>query len=130
MRKVSFFEGSCKFAPELSENSVGLAKPPGKKRDTAWEKLKGKKPSSPTVKRKTIVPVAVDSSGLPIFPVVVGSLSVFSLGEIVTDRLNFHDEDVVYPLNYCSERVYGSLADPTKRGTYSCMILDGGIGPL
>lgn len=130
MRKVSVLEGTCKFVPEVSENSVALVKPPGKKRDVAWEKLKGRKASSPTVKRKTIVPVAVDSSGLPVFPVVLGSLSVFSLGEIVTDRLNFHDEDVVYPLNYCSTRVYGSLVDPTNPCTYSCMIVDGGVGPL
>lgn len=93
-------------------------------------KCKTKKNINTAVKRKTLVPVPVDSSGLPVFPVNLGSLSVHSLGEIITDRLTFHDEDLIYPVGFCSTRVYGSLSDPTSPCIYTCMILDGGNAPM
>ena len=93
-------------------------------------KTKAKKTPSAGVKRKTLVPVPVDSSGLPVFPVNLGSLSVHSLGEIITDRLTFHDEDLIYPVGFCSTRVYGSLSDPTQPCIYTCMISDGGNAPM
>lgn len=93
-------------------------------------KTKAKKNVNTGVKRKTLVPVPVDSSGLPVFPVNLGSLSVHSLGEIITDRLTFHDEDLIYPVGFCSTRVYGSLSDPTQPCIYTCMISDGGNAPM
>lgn len=110
---------------------TNLSKPGStKKRDGAWEKVKGRKTLPAGVKRKTIVPVPVDSSGLPVFPVNLGSLSVHSLGEIITDRSSFHDEDLIYPVGFCSTRIYGSLTDPSTPCIYTCMILDGGAAPL
>ncbi|TNN75009.1 Transforming growth factor beta regulator 1 [Liparis tanakae] len=47
--------------------------------------------------RKLVQPIALDSSGRPVFPIALGGLTVYSLGEIITDRMLFHDECAIYP---------------------------------
>jgi len=41
-----------------------------------------KKSGSSTQPRRRITPVPLDSSGRPIFPIELGSLTVYSLGEV------------------------------------------------
>lgn len=143
LKRTYQFESTAKQSVDLSEQNYMKAQMDqstqkstisGKKHKTDFTadslKMKHKKNLYANVKRKTLVPVPVDSSGLPVFPVNLGSLSVHSLGEIITDRLTFHDEDLIYPVGFCSTRVYGSLSDPTSPCIYTCMILDGGNAPL
>lgn len=144
LKKAYQYESVAKQSLEMSDPSQNYFKSQmlqhnqkvssGKKKpgESVPDSIKGKakKNVNTGIKRKTLVPVPVDSSGLPVFPVNLGSLSVHSLGEIITDRLTFHDEDLIYPVGFCSTRVYGSLSDPTSPCIYTCMILDGGNAPV
>lgn len=120
------------FKSQMLQPNQKVSSSKKKPGESAPDSTKGKtkKNVNTSIKRKTLVPVPVDSSGLPVFPVNLGSLSVHSLGEIITDRLTFHDEDLIYPVGFCSTRVYGSLSDPTSPCIYTCMILDGGNAPV
>lgn len=79
--------------------------------------------------RKLVQPIALDPCGRPIFPIVLGGLTVYSLGEIICDRSGFHDEIAIYPVGFCSTRVYVSLRNPDQKCLYTCQIKDGGTGP-
>ncbi|CAN9511543.1 unnamed protein product [Ophioblennius macclurei] len=79
--------------------------------------------------RKLVQPIALDSSGRPVFPIVLGGVTVYSLGEIITDRMLFHDECAIYPVGFCSTRVFASMKNPDQQCLYTCQIKDGGAGP-
>ncbi|RVE64544.1 hypothetical protein OJAV_G00126850 [Oryzias javanicus] len=79
--------------------------------------------------RKLVQPIPLDSSGRPVFPIVLGGLTVYSLGEIITDRVLFHDECAIYPVGFCSTRIYASMKNPEQQCLYTCQIKDGGAGP-
>ncbi|XP_075420266.1 transforming growth factor beta regulator 1-like [Tenrec ecaudatus] len=79
--------------------------------------------------RKLVQPIALDPSGRPVFPIGLGGLTVYSLGEIITDRPGFHDEHAIYPVGYCSTRVYASMQCPNQKCLYTCQIKDGGMQP-
>uniref|UniRef100_A0A8C1X006 Transforming growth factor beta regulator 1 n=1 Tax=Cyprinus carpio TaxID=7962 RepID=A0A8C1X006_CYPCA len=78
---------------------------------------------------KLVQPISLDSSGRPVFPIVLGGLTVYSLGEIITDRALFHDETAIYPVGFCSTRIFASLKNPDLKCLYTCQIKDGGQGP-
>lgn len=75
-------------------------------------------------KKRTVQPIPLDSSGRPVFPIDLGRLKIHSLGEVISDRSEFHTEDAIYPVGYVSTRVYGSLKDPTVKCIYTCKISD------
>uniref|UniRef100_A0A3Q3FST4 Transforming growth factor beta regulator 1 n=1 Tax=Labrus bergylta TaxID=56723 RepID=A0A3Q3FST4_9LABR len=79
--------------------------------------------------RKLVQPISLDSCGRPVFPIVLGGLTVYSLGEIITDRMLFHDECAIYPVGFCSTRVFASKKNPDQQCLYTCQIKDGGAGP-
>nr|XP_006209897.1 transforming growth factor beta regulator 1 isoform X1 [Vicugna pacos] len=79
--------------------------------------------------RKLVQPIALDPSGRPVFPIGLGGLTVYSLGEIITDRPGFHDESAIYPVGYCSTRTYASMKCPDQECLYTCQIKDGGSQP-
>nr|XP_004670661.1 transforming growth factor beta regulator 1 [Jaculus jaculus] len=79
--------------------------------------------------RKLVQPITLDPSGWPVFPIGLGGLTVYSLGEIITDRPGFHDESAIYPVGYCSTRVYASMKCPDQKCLYTCQIKDGGVQP-
>ncbi|VCX10399.1 unnamed protein product [Gulo gulo] len=79
--------------------------------------------------RKLVQPIALDPSGRPVFPIGLGGLTVYSLGEIITDRPGFHDESAIYPVGYCSTRTYASVKCPDQKCLYTCQIKDGGMQP-
>jgi hypothetical protein len=49
--------------------------------------------------------------------------------QVVSDRPDYHSEDLIFPVGYCSTRVYGSLKDPERKCVYTCKIVDGGTAP-
>ncbi|KAK8837464.1 choline dehydrogenase 6 [Tritrichomonas musculus] len=53
-----------------------------------------------------------------------------SLGEIVYDRVNYHNENYIYPVGYQVEKEYYSIADPSKQTIYRSTVLDGGESPI
>lgn len=85
--------------------------------------LKIRKSSSKS-RKKFVQPIPVDQAGKPIFPIELGRLTVHSLGEVISDRPEFHCENAIYPVGYVSTRIYGSLRDPTQNCVYTCKISD------
>lgn len=79
--------------------------------------------------RKVVQLIPLDVHGRPIFPISLGDLTVYSLGEVVSDRLAYHTEDLIYPVGYCSTRVYANLRDVRTKSLYTCKILDSGSKP-
>ena len=73
--------------------------------------------------------IPLDVHGRPIFPIALGDLTIYSLGEVVTDRVAYHTEDLIYPVGFCSTRIYASLTDARTKSLYTCKILDGGPIP-
>lgn len=87
-----------------------------------------KKSSSLCKKKKLVNSIPLDANGKPIFPIVLGDFTVHSLGE-VCDKIEYHTDELIYPVGYCSTRIYGSLKDPEKQCVYTCKVMDGGQAP-
>ena len=47
----------------------------------------------------------------------------------VCDKSEYHTEELIYPVGYCSTRIFGSLKDPEKQCVYTCKVMDGGQAP-
>ncbi|KAG7278509.1 hypothetical protein CRUP_004118 [Coryphaenoides rupestris] len=41
----------------------------------------------------------------------------------------FHDQCAIYPVGFCSTRVFASMKNPEQQCLYTCQIKDGGAGP-
>jgi len=67
--------------------------------------------------------------GRPLFPITLGNLTIYSLGDVVSDRIAYHTEELIFPVGYCSTRIYANLRDPRTKSLYTCKILDGGPKP-
>lgn len=80
------------------------------------------------MRKKVVQQIPLDSTGRPVFPIELGGLTVHSLGEVVTDKPDFHTEEVIYPVGYVCTRVYGNLKDPTVKCIYTCKISDDNNG--
>lgn len=85
---------------------------------------KSRRPSVKSNKKKYVQPIPLDNSGRPIFPIDLGRLTIHSLGEVVSDRPEFHSEEAIFPVGYVTTRIYGSLKDPTIRCIYTNKISD------
>ncbi|KAM9763684.1 transforming growth factor beta regulator 1 [Dama dama] len=133
--------GTLQGAGPVSGPTTGAEEPFGKK-SKKEKKEKGKENNKLEVLKKTskkkkmeagarkpVQPIALDPSGRPVFPIGLGGLTVYSLGEIITDRPGFHDETAIYPVGYCSTRVYASMRNPDQECLYTCQIKDGGTQP-
>ncbi len=91
-------------------------------------RVKTKRSSGVSTKR-LVQQIPLDSTGKPIFPIKLSSLTVHSLGQIVTDRTDYHDEHCIYPTGFCSSRMYTSAKDPRNKCLYTCKVLDAGLTP-
>ncbi|KAM9801354.1 transforming growth factor beta regulator 1 [Neosynchiropus ocellatus] len=129
--------GTLNLPSVLSTGDEGILKKPKKERkergrENGKEELQkkiSKKRKLADGSRKLVQPIPLDSSGRPVFPIVLGGLTVYSLGEIITDRTLFHDEFAIYPVGFCSTRVFASMKNPEQQCLYTCQIKDGGAGP-
>ncbi|CAO3600531.1 unnamed protein product [Absidia cylindrospora] len=92
-----------------------------KKRDT-------KPPNATDV--RPFVEVDRDTNGRYILPVEVDSWTVLDLGNVVWDRVAFHNQRYLYPVGYCVKKWYRSMVDPHSDTQYTCQILDGGDEPI
>ncbi|RKP12943.1 hypothetical protein BJ684DRAFT_20536, partial [Piptocephalis cylindrospora] len=70
-----------------------------------------------------------DSSGKPILPLKVGILRLISVGTIMADRPEFHNERYIWPVGYKVSRPFASLIHKDRDTTVTCTVLDGGNGP-
>ncbi|XP_026782739.2 transforming growth factor beta regulator 1 isoform X2 [Pangasianodon hypophthalmus] len=129
--------GQCQGSgPSVSDD--GFLKKPKKERkergkengrEEVTKKMSKKRKVAEGGTRKLVQPIPLDSSGRPVFPIVLGGLTVYSLGEIITDRSHFHDESAIYPVGFCSTRVFASMKNPEQQCLYTCQIKDGNQGP-
>ncbi|XP_045189501.1 transforming growth factor beta regulator 1-like [Mercenaria mercenaria] len=93
--------------------------------------VKSKPKKSKIAGGKHIVPpIPLDNAGRPMFPLVLGDLTLYSIGEIVPDRPGFHTSNSIFPVGYCSTRVYANIQNPDRQCLYTCKITDGGNGPM
>ncbi|XP_033323482.1 transforming growth factor beta regulator 1 [Megalopta genalis] len=116
---------STLFNPECS-----TPKKAAKKRvSTDGSETKNKSKRYNKIMRKVVQLIPMDMHGRPIFPISLGDLTVYSLGEVISDRIPYHTEDLIYPVGYCSTRVYANLRDVKTKSFYTCKILDGGSKP-
>ncbi|GFR63643.1 transforming growth factor beta regulator 1-like [Elysia marginata] len=74
------------------------------------------------VHKRVIPPLMLDSLGRPVFPMVLGDVTLHSIGEIVLDRPSFHSPESIYPAGYCITRMYGSLHKPHSSCLWTCKI--------
>ncbi|KAG7160910.1 Transforming growth factor beta regulator 1-like [Homarus americanus] len=81
-----------------------------------------KKPKLASLKRKLSDP----SQGSPS---ATTSPSGSSERTIVSEREAYHREQCIFPVGFCSSRIFASLRDPLKPVLYTCKILDGGLIP-
>ncbi|CAK6967338.1 transforming growth factor beta regulator 1 isoform X1 [Scomber scombrus] len=134
---ASGLSGGHNLTSVVSTGDEGpLKKPKKERKERGRENGKEELPKKMSKKRKLadgsrklVQPIALDSSGRPVFPIALGGLTVYSLGEIITDRMLFHDECAIYPVGFCSTRVFASMKNPDQQCLYTCQIKDGGTGP-
>ncbi|KAG9482406.1 hypothetical protein GDO78_011214 [Eleutherodactylus coqui] len=93
------------------------------------KKLSKKKRVGGGAPHRWVQPILLDPCGRPVFPIALDDLTVYSLGEIVSNRSNFHDKTAIYPVGFCSTRVYASMRSPDQKCLYTCQIKDGWSGP-
>ncbi|EPT05068.1 hypothetical protein FOMPIDRAFT_68957, partial [Fomitopsis schrenkii] len=91
---------------------------------------KPKRLKAHTVQSKSysIPMVPRDKNRRPTLPLVVGIMTVLSLGEVCM-REHFHTERYIFPIGYEVTRRYLSTVNPEAEVLYHCKILDGGDGP-
>uniref|UniRef100_A0A3Q3JC75 HTH HARE-type domain-containing protein n=1 Tax=Monopterus albus TaxID=43700 RepID=A0A3Q3JC75_MONAL len=134
---ASGLSGGHNLTPVVSTGEEGPLKKPKKERKERGRENGKEEPKKMSKKRKLadgsrklVQPIPLDSSGRPVFPIILGGLTVYSLGEqIITDRMLFHDECAIYPVGFCSTRIFASMKNPNQQCLYTCQIKDGGTGP-
>lgn len=96
------------------------------KRHTKPKRLK-----KPAIVSKTykVPKVERGSDGRPKLPMQIGILTLHSLGDIVYNRRDFHNERYIFPVGYKVTRMYHSMINANEQVLYTCWISDGGDGP-
>ncbi|XP_018424097.1 PREDICTED: transforming growth factor beta regulator 1 [Nanorana parkeri] len=121
--------------PSVADNGLGkrLKKDKREKgkenKSEVVKKLTKRKRVTDGAQRRWVQPILLDPCGRPIFPIELDGLTVYSLGEIVPDRSGFHDRSAIYPVGFCSTRVYASMRNPEQKCLYTCQIKDGWTRP-
>ncbi|KAM9299286.1 transforming growth factor beta regulator 1 [Gastrophryne carolinensis] len=117
--------------PSVVEDGLGKRLKKDKKEKGKENKAEGmkkipkKRRMTDGAQRRWVQPILLDPSGRPIFPIALGSLTVYSLGEIISDRNTFHDRTAIFPVGFCSTRVYANMRNPEQKCLYTCQIKDG-----
>ncbi|KAB0799574.1 hypothetical protein PPYR_07454 [Photinus pyralis] len=104
----------------LSTSTTPPKKP--KKRSNNDDHKGSKRKLTSKTQKKLLQLIPLDQTGHPIYPIVLDNLSIHSIGEIVCDRPEFHSEEAIFPVDYISTRIYGSMKDPTSKCVYTCKI--------
>lgn len=118
IKKKSQQQSSAQASPSSKKGSAKNGENPKPKR---------KKPG--TAKKK-VQSLHMNDSNVPMFPITLGTLTIYDLGEILPQKSGFHSERYIWPVGYCSTRLYPSMIDPDRRIQYFCYIKDGGNEPL
>lgn len=60
---------------------------------------------------------------------ILGYSDILLKLQIECDKPGFHSERYIWPVGYCSTRLYPSMLDPDRKIQYFCYIKDGGADP-
>ncbi|XP_024943234.1 transforming growth factor beta regulator 1 [Cephus cinctus] len=116
-------------SPSFNTDNVTPKKSVKKKSMVDLSEMKNKPKRYCKAARRVVQLIPLDVHGRPIFPIALGDLTVYSLGEVVSDKIAYHTEDLIFPVGYCSTRMYASLRNARAKSLYTCKILDGGPRP-
>lgn len=73
---------------------------------------------------------AIDSKGdLSTFPLDLDTLQILSIGQLITDRVNYHGEHFIYPSGYVATRNFAHIRNKDEKCTYTCRIIENGDYP-
>ena len=65
-----------------------------------------------------------DSTNKVTLPINFGHFVLQSIGELMTDNNNFHNENWIYPVGYIATRVYAHPKNPRRKCVFTCKILN------
>ncbi|KYM91224.1 Transforming growth factor beta regulator 1 [Atta colombica] len=116
-------------SPSLNPECTTPKKTIKKRASTDGSESKNKTKRYNKTARRLVQLIPLDVHGRPLFPIALGDLTIYSLGDVVSDRIAYHTEELIFPVGYCSTRVYANLRDPRTKSLYTCKILDGGPKP-
>lgn len=110
-------ELSKKQASNESSTSTQSTRKPYKKRA---KKQQASQPSET---------VSLDSNDGTSYPIDLGALKILSIGQIITDRLNYHSENWIYPSGFVTTRSYNHINEKDEKCVYTCRITENGDFP-
>lgn len=73
--------------------------------------------------------ISLDSNDGTSYPMDLGALKILSIGQIITDRPNYHSENWVYPSGFVSTRSYNHIKEKDEKCLYTCRITENGDFP-
>lgn len=136
LKKLLNFEGVKEIVSVKSSNSQPSTsgyndngepkkkKPLKKKSKDLDDHIKTKSKRKKSTEKKLVPPIPLDTSGRPIFPILLGTIRIHSLGEIVYDRPGFFTEESMFPVGFCSSRFFVSFKNPSQCVLYTCTVMD------
>lgn len=78
---------------------------------------------------RRVQPIPRDENGDYILPVQIGILTVLSLGTIITDNPNYHNDRYIWPIGYKIQRYYNSTTNPETQACYTASVIESPEGP-
>jgi len=100
---------------------------PARKALKSSDGAKGKAKKTKRRASSTYKPATVDKAG-PKMPLIVGDLTVESLGAIIPQQPYISDKHI-WPVGFKSSRFFSSMTNPEQRVKYTSEITDGGDKP-
>ncbi|PVU91959.1 hypothetical protein BB561_004094 [Smittium simulii] len=80
-------------------------------------------------KIRSVQPVEKNINGDYVLPVQVGILTVLSLGKVIYNPSNFHNERYIWPVGYMVQREYYSMKEAGKQVIYICRVSEDSDDP-
>lgn len=73
--------------------------------------------------------ISFDSNDCTSYPIDLGALKILSIGQIITERSNYHSENWIYPSGFVSTRSYNHIKNKDEKCLYTCRITENGDFP-
>lgn len=110
---------AVELAKRQNHNGATQTRRPYKKRA---KKKATNEPASETIENDS-------KSDISTFPIELESLQILSIGQIITDRANYHGEHFIYPSGYVATRNFAHIRNKDEKCTYTCRIIENGDCP-
>lgn len=109
----------------ISRSSVGKQQPQPQQQQQQQpqQRIRKKKVKS------QLQTIPVDSFGIPVLPLTMNAFTLYSLGDIIHDKPNYHTDKLIFPVGFVSTRIYSHYLQPEQKCLYTCKILEDGDSP-